>query len=219
MSTLPNNMICALLSEPFKQKFKALMRDFDALQPDGDTPTSGYLSLNARQALITKHLGPFGFAPKTRVVNYPQGAVVETTLLVRVGNVMVPWFRRYGSASNSQRADGDLAQAGISAWRKVFVAMGLANIAENDVHAKAESRTEVISFISKKMNEMNCASLSVLIGTLRAQVSSFDVKVQDVQKWQLHELPEQYLMQISNALGTLSNRSSEPVKKAVDDGF
>lgn len=215
-----------ILSESFQNKLKLMVREFDSMQPDGDSPINGYLSLNVRAALVTKHLGPFGFSLQQDVVEYPDGTVVLSVLKVMTPAGYLPWIRRYGSAKDAQRADGDVAQAGISAWRKILVALGLSNTVESAAVAEADERASMLMMISEHMTQQNIASLTNLVGQLRSMLDSFDMTMDQVKGLQLPQLGATDIKKIFNALKTINAASvsadaglKTQGNKHADDGF
>lgn len=198
--------ISIILSDSFQLKLKAVMHEFESMQPDGDNPTSGYLSLNQRTELLTKHLGPFGFVFQHHVIEYTQSTTVNTVMSVNLGGQYIPWIERYGSSKNAQRSDGDVAQAGISGWRKVLVALGLSNLVETQQESNADVRTDLISAIDSFMKERSVNTITHLVGIIRHEHSGFDTNMDDVKNAQLNTLDTAHLKKIAYAIQDLRSR-------------
>lgn len=138
-----------ILSSDFQQRLAAMLSEFDAIAPSGgDDGAPRYVPLTQKSQLLEKHFPLFTLTIGNQFVNIGEPNVIcHSTFYVLTDEGYLPWFSRMGMADGDRvSSDGAMADAEISAKRRLFAALGMgADMVEDVGVVSKDSYVEVVS--------------------------------------------------------------------------
>lgn len=138
-----------ILSNEFQKSLAAMQSEFETIAPSGGGDGAPkYVPLTQKSQLLEKHFPLFTLTIGNRFVNIGEPNVIcYSTFYVLTDEGYLPWLSRMGMADGDRiSSDGAMADAEISAKRRLFAAIGMgADMVEDVDVVSKDSYVEVVS--------------------------------------------------------------------------
>lgn len=167
----------AILHEDFQGSLIAMLQEFEGITPTGGADGSpSYVPLTKKAQLLEKHFPLFTLTIGNRFLNIGDvNTVCYATLYVLTDEGYLPWLSRMGMADCDRiSSDGAMADAEISAKRRLFAAIGMGADMIEDVEVVGTDT--YIDVVKQHIGRAGVNSIEALISEYRRDAGKYGLK-------------------------------------------